>query len=508
MIPVILSIFLILLGIITIFFSLWAFSKKTASGALEFALFMLFTSFYTFGYALEILNTEISCILLTVKFQYTGISYITFFVILFSYKFATGKSLNKRIMILLLVIPFLSMLAVYTTEWNDFFYINPHVIEGEFFPVFSYTKGPLYIVRYIFQQITSVICIIYLILKAAKSEKERRHQLLFLILAQIVPGVVVLSRFAGIAPYGIDLNPFSTFIISVLFAVAILKFGLFQVVPHARELALNSIGEAFILINKNLMILDSNKAAHKLNFVHIKLGNFLSINNTFTKKLVEAISNNRLSFEYTNTTKDSVKSYYTVNLYKLKHLKDSSGARTIIIHDSTETTSLVKKLEYKARYDYLTDLKNRRAIIKSGIREIEISKRNNTPLTFIMVDIDHFKNINDTYGHLAGDKVLIELAKTLKLGLRNIDLVGRYGGEEFLIICPNTNKSDGIKTAERLRILVTEISIIQKKYTLTATCSFGVFTSVGGDIIIDKLIYKADKALYVAKNNGRNQVCY
>lgn len=504
-----LSIILILIGAITICISFWAFNKRKLHGALEFALFMLSVSIYTFGYALEISHTDLPGILAAIKFEYTAIPYMGHFSALFSYKYASGKSLNKYLIGIMLIIPVLSTILVYTVEYHSLFYINPKVIDGKFFPVFSFDKGPIYLLRIFYQQFISLISIIYLFTKFLKSDRLKKAQLLALITAQLIPGILLIFYMNGLIPGGIDINPFSAFIVGTIFSIAILRFRLFEIIPHGREVALESIGEAFILIDKAGIVQDFNSAAKKLDFIDLKYGYILPLGNFFTKKINTAIKHNVTSFEYTYKSKYNFLSYYQINISNLNSSFNRIQGKTIIVNDITDVMSLMEKLEHRATYDYLTNLRNRGYIIESGIREIEISNRNSTPLSFIMVDIDNFKIINDTYGHKIGDKVLIEVANRLKSSLRNIDIIGRYGGEEFLIICPNTTKEDGISTAERLRKSIFDevISVVNIKTDIS--CSFGVHTYSENIVTnIDKLIEKADRALYESKNSGRNRVCF
>ncbi len=504
-----LSIILIILGAITISISFWAFNKRKLYGALEFAMFMLSVSIYTFGYALEISHADLPGILAAIKFEYTGIPFMGHFAVLFSYKYASGKSLNKFLIGIMLIIPVLSTILVYTVEYHSLFYINPKVIEGEFFPVLSFEMGPVYLLRIIFQQLISLISIIYLITKLFKCDRLKKAQLLALITAQLIPGIILVFYMFGLIPGGIDINPFSAFIVGTIFGIAILRFRLFEIIPHGREVALESMGEAFILIDKGGIVQDFNSAATKLGFIDLKYGYNLQLNNFFTMEINKAISNNLTSFEYTYKSQYNFLSYYKVNISNLNSSFNKIQGKAIIINDITDVMSLMEKLEHRATYDYLTNLRNRGFIIESGIREIEVANRNSTPLTFIMVDIDNFKSINDTYGHKIGDKVLIEVANRLKSISRAIDIIGRYGGEEFLIVCPTTTKEDGINTAERLRksIFDTEITVVNIKINIS--CSFGVHTySEKIQTNIDELIEKSDKALYDAKDRGKNMVCF
>ncbi|MGB0696091.1 MAG: diguanylate cyclase [Rhodospirillaceae bacterium] len=162
-----------------------------------------------------------------------------------------------------------------------------------------------------------------------------------------------------------------------------------------------------------------------------------------------------------------------------------------------------KVIEKISVSDRLTDLFNRVKLDAELAKERERAIRsNNSPLSVILLDLDHFKSVNDTFGHLVGDKVLVELAKILKRHKRSIDIVGRWGGEEFLIICPNTDLNGALTMAEKMRAKISDYNFntVGQK-----TASFGV-SSLYEDEEIETLLDRADKALYLAKKNGRNQV--
>lgn len=173
--------------------------------------------------------------------------------------------------------------------------------------------------------------------------------------------------------------------------------------------------------------------------------------------------------------------------------------------DSTrrETES---KLMYAAFNDKLTALPNRRKFFDAGEHELMRAKRNGNRLCVLMLDIDYFKSINDKAGHAIGDKVLIEIAKTLKASLREVDVIGRIGGEEFGIILADTNSKGAGYVAEKLRQNVerTEVDGWTDVHG-PVTTSIGWTTSTG-DKTLDECLSEADKALYQSKENGRNQV--
>ena len=167
-----------------------------------------------------------------------------------------------------------------------------------------------------------------------------------------------------------------------------------------------------------------------------------------------------------------------------------------------------KLLAEQASTDPLTQLKNRRAFFEHGAQHMSLSKRYKSDLSILLIDIDHFKKVNDTYGHQAGDEVLTQVARLLKQLTRNEDTVARMGGEEFAILLPDTNRLGTAVMAERIRVAVEKEKIIVGDNTITITLSIGVAT-YGSEKAesVDDLLRIADSRLYLAKENGRNRIC-
>ncbi|MCU7820037.1 MAG: diguanylate cyclase [gamma proteobacterium symbiont of Lucinoma myriamae] len=163
-----------------------------------------------------------------------------------------------------------------------------------------------------------------------------------------------------------------------------------------------------------------------------------------------------------------------------------------------------KELQKMAQTDKLTQLYNRQKIDNELDNHRALSNRYEYTFGLIIIDIDYFKKINDEHGHLTGDSVLVEFALLIKNNIRSVDIAGRWGGEEFLIICPNSSKKSVTQLAEKLRTIIEKHKFKNVKTNITA--SLGVAQYSQKDDSVQMLVYLADKALYKAKSNGRNQV--
>jgi len=173
-----------------------------------------------------------------------------------------------------------------------------------------------------------------------------------------------------------------------------------------------------------------------------------------------------------------------------------------------KNATLFSQVKIRADHDGLTRIHNRRAFDERLVDELRRHQRYQHPMSLLMLDIDHFKVINDRYGHLVGDHVLREVSRLLSETLRSTDFTARYGGEEFVVILPQTAEEQAQILAERLRGLIAQAHFVHDGETFSITVSIGVAALLPGSLTKRKdLLDKADKALYQAKNLGRNQVC-
>jgi two-component system cell cycle response regulator len=174
-----------------------------------------------------------------------------------------------------------------------------------------------------------------------------------------------------------------------------------------------------------------------------------------------------------------------------------AGRRIVELHEA---------LRIQATHDALTGTWNRGAIQEILQRESARSSRDDMPIGVVMADLDNFKRLNDTHGHLAGDAVLREVTRRMGAALRPYDALGRYGGEEFLIILPGCDRSSSVSAAERMRHDVAETPVATSVGSIPITASLGAMSAQGPGLDAENLIAIADQALYRAKREGKNRV--
>lgn len=205
--------------------------------------------------------------------------------------------------------------------------------------------------------------------------------------------------------------------------------------------------------------------------------------------------------------------YQNITIFPLASLTGEVEQVCLVIYDVTDEAvtrldmqSLNSQLEELGRVDGLTGLYNRRFWEEQFVMEYKRSIRSDNPSTLIMLDIDHFKKVNDTYGHPAGDEVIKALADIITKAIRETDIAGRYGGEEFVILLPDTPIANVEFVSERIRRLVEKCTVKYDEIDITFTISIGIaaFSKTHSDST--QWLDSADKALYQAKESGRNRV--
>jgi diguanylate cyclase (GGDEF)-like protein len=218
------------------------------------------------------------------------------------------------------------------------------------------------------------------------------------------------------------------------------------------------------------------------------------------------------SFEATIPTASGSETHIITMVVERDESERVVGVLTIG-QDISHRKRLEQELKRRANFDFLTGLVNRRRFIELSKNELSRIRRYGGTLSLIMFDIDFFKKINDTHGHSAGDLVLQKIARVCRDTVREIDIVGRIGGEEFVVLMPQTDRQQAAEAAERLRLDIAAGEVILEKGNhLRCTASFGVVTIDGSTIAqndktsLEELMIRADAAMYRAKKNGRNNV--
>ncbi|MCK9608241.1 MAG: diguanylate cyclase [Methylomonas sp.] len=218
---------------------------------------------------------------------------------------------------------------------------------------------------------------------------------------------------------------------------------------------------------------------------------------------------NRYDLEKRYVRKDGTIAWVKLSIALLRDTTETPLSLITAVQDITRLKGLQHELELRAHIDYLTEIPNRRYFMQLAEHELARAQRYGNDVAIFMLDVDFFKRINDAHGHKAGDKVLQKIARIMQGMLREVDILGRIGGEEFAIVLPQTNRRMAMEVAERLRRQVADsVMTLDNGVSLNVTLSIGVAMMTRQHGNLDSVIGQADKGLYQAKAGGRNKVMF
>lgn len=248
----------------------------------------------------------------------------------------------------------------------------------------------------------------------------------------------------------------------------------------------------------------SEMAGEDLRSVHLSDENYVEFGEKYYNVLVYG---SRLHIEYELMKKDGTPVWCSLSGKAIDKSTPADLNKGVvwIIDDISKRKKLEDDLRSLAETDELTGLRNRRSFMSSARVEFERFDRYSSPLSMIMIDIDHFKSVNDRYGHAVGDIVLKKFADICREQFRGVDVVGRLGGEEFAVLLPVTSAVEAVQIAQRLRSACKKVCIDDDDEELMITASFGV-ACAEKDSDVQSLLSRADRALYLAKSAGRDRV--
>jgi diguanylate cyclase (GGDEF)-like protein len=509
--PTILSIILGVSALLAVYLAAWAHVHSRVLAAREFFFLMLGVAIYSLGYSISISRTTLEDVFQVIHFEYIGLAFIPTLLLLFALHFIRRKPLPKALTVLLLVIPMITIIMVFTTPSHQFHYIHPRLVNIGSFPVFAFDPGPWYKINSVWTELTIISAFLLLLVNAVRAPLKQKRQAITIAVGAFLPILSSLLYFLDLIPGKpgkIEPTSFSMAVTGVFFAFALFKLGLFELVPAARELALDSIRDGFLVLDRHEHVQDLNQAALRLpGAMDFRIGSPLPEGNSLVEQLTPLLTKEVDQLDFSVELPDHSIQFYHAKAYPIQSTTRRNNGTAILIYDVTETVGLVKKLNQQANTDELTGIFNRRYLIQLGIQELKRARRDRTPLGIMMMDLDHFKYINDIHGHLAGDEVLRSTAQCFQSGLRDDDILGRYGGEEFVALLPGADLPAVIQIAERLRQQIGTLAIPFGEKNITVTASFGVHAFCSNqETSLDELFNIADQALYKAKSSGRNRV--
>jgi len=486
-------------------------SGKTPLGTV-LALLLVTLSVYSGGYAGEILSPTIDAKLFWSAVQYLGIPFIPTCWIVFTARYVDARKLYRRSTVLaLLALSAVTVFAAFTDTFLHLRYASVGIDPTGIIPVLSFTRGPIYWIHTAYAFVALTIGSALLVRGLFTTPRYFRAQHLLMLAGTAIPWINYIFYLYGVDFRGIDTVPFSMFLAATCCGLATVRYRMLDVIPIARSIVFETMSDGVIVIDERGRIADFNKSALTVfpelgqNSISADAKKVLARHEILCQNMDARVDSD---FPFAVGFGDTSRRY----ICRVTFIKDPKGTplgRIVLFKDNTETTRLFERLTELATIDPLTGINNLKSFIDLVRRQISARARDAEPMAIVLLSLDNFKLLNETYGYLAGDEALKHVAVAITSQLRAEDTAARFGGEDFACVLSGANAKVARAIAERMRAAVADNLVdTGDSLQMRVTASFGVYCvgEVSKEENVDALISRAAAALDMAKAAGRNRV--
>ena len=475
----------------------YALMQQRNAFARNFVALMLCSALYAFGYGLELASPDVGMIKAALRLQYIGIPFMPLVWVGLAWSYLDTRGLPRIWWRTLLALSVLVFLIHQSNDLHHLYYTDLAFSRDGDLSITRTGKGPLYWLTIAYLNVGFGAGVLLFFRAWRQSKPIYHHQALCLLIGSSFPWLFHLLYQFGLSPEQIDLGPFGLAASGLLFAIASFRHGLLDVLPMARDLVFDGIAEGVIVLDEQRRIVDFNRAA---NGFFPELGQRsigFSRHDLDVASPLARILGTRDRLECP-LARDGQTRQLEVRSYRMRGRSGKTVGKALLIEDITEKKALIEQLNQAASTDELTGVFNRRHLMELSGRAVQLAQRYHQRLAVMIADVDHFKAVNDIQGHLAGDALLRRIAALFRARLRATDILGRYGGDEFIITLPETDAQHAGELARALNQAC--------RAECGATLSIGVAELQAPMPDFSALLGQADEALYRAKASGRNQV--
>jgi len=505
-----LSSYLFVTVLLTQFLAAYFFSKGKNSYRRAFSAFILCVGFYLFGSLMIINSDNLQELIFWNQVQYLGLPFASVLWLTVALLYTkTVYTLSRRMKLMLFFVPVMTFFIRLTNPWHHLFYINWEA--KRLFECYSLhlERGPWYYVHISYTLLCLFLTIIiYYLGYWKKRSGYTKPQFMVYFFASLLPliGIILI-----VFTYDNLLIDFTALIIPVsvlIIGLGIIKYDFLEIKALARETIFENSHDGMMVLESGLRLIDYNKAAKDFfGALNISLDNY-PIEHLFNRQpeLLEVFQSE--TTQEFSVIIDGEKRYFEISTMPLGIPYHNKKMRMFkSIRDITEKKRIQEQLTILATTDSLSGLYNRAEFMKLAQRELSLAQRYNKKLTLLMIDVDFFKTINDTFGHAAGDEVIQVMGNLIRTNFRKNDLAGRLGGEEFVVLLRDTSLDEAKSAARKFNEAVSRKTVIYEGREISITVSIGVAEFYGGINNrgnIEDVLKQADRALYKAKSIGRN----
>ena len=484
---------------------------KTSAGR-DFTLLMVCAFVWVFGFVFETALIPLSSKMVFFKIQFLGIALLPAIWVFLIFDFC-GQKLSHKAKILFLIMPLLTNIIIWSNPLHHWFMGNPVLTtESAPFPVvFADYQFWFYFIHVPTGYVYLLIALGMLLRSFTRLDKIYRPQALLLLVSILLPALTDVLYVLGYSP--IQYYNFTTAVFSIsglILIWALFSFRFLDLLPLARDMVIDNLDDSVIVFDHLQRMTYCNLAARQ-NFAlsERNFGEALAHSqNEYIQQVARLLDEEKYKTDIEFGEKS--KQYFDVRISPVRNRRELQIGWVVTAREITERMELFKRVENLSIRDTLTGIINRRHFEELARRELQRARRlPQFDLSLVMIDLDHFKVINDTHGHAAGDQVLLSFCQLIQSQLRPWDIFGRIGGEEFALLLLEVDCHNTAIVVERLRQKVEALNVSFGQHNLQITASFGVICREGlavSELKLESLFELADQALYRAKQNGRNRV--
>jgi diguanylate cyclase (GGDEF)-like protein len=535
------SILLFIFTGVTVLIGWIAWRRRRAAGSLPLAWLLFAAAEWMLFQSLETAAVGIPLKVTFAKIEYLGITLAPPLLLWFAVEFSRQEKLSLRWRhAVLALIPLLTVLVAATNDWH-------HLLWTRFTPapdvnanLVLYEYGIWFWIFVGFDYMLVLAASLLIIRSAVRFRDLYRAQALMVILALPLPWLGNILYIFKLGHPGEDLTPIGFGLAGMILVGSIFRLQLFELAPVARDRVIEWMDDALIVVDRQLRLVDINPAAVRL-LAQVQpeqppestgglVGRPARTALVKFPRLIERLAHAQEGrFEFQAQARDQQFEFqgrisplydrskllvgWVVILHDITDLNrardDAYQARDQALATAAENSRLYEQMRQMAVTDPLTGLYTRRHFFSLSALAFEQSRIHGQPLCAVMIDLDHYKSINDRFGHATGDRVLQLVARFCLDSLRKMDVVGRYGGDELVVLLPQTHLAQAVQAAERLRARIEAAGLDTGTQPVKITISVGAAECDLRIDTLESLIEHADQALYAAKQTGRNRVkCY
>ena len=502
--------------------------RRDVTGSTALGCVLLGSFIWSGAYAITWSLTDLQDKVLWLKIMYIGVLVVPTAFLVFTLQITHRDNWLTPFNLVLLALEPLMVLAL---MWFDirFMFDKIDVVQRSDFTVMDIQRGNGFWINTFYSYTIILLALIILGAASLRANLFFRRQYLIILIASVIPFAASLFTQASYRELAdLDMVPISFAVMSILYTYAIFQHQFMDLLPVARGRLIESMSDGVLVVDAKGRIVDINPVMK--NFLGEEPAALISqsisdVLKHWSHNVDQLLDGSETRTEIKLPGKPS--RYLDLRITPLYNDRQELNGQLIVFRDVTdrkevekdlrramdrlqtqliEIGTLQSQLREQAIRDALTNVFNRRYLEETLERELARAEREAYPLCVIMMDLDYFKDVNDTYGHEAGDVVLKALAETVTRQSRHGDFVCRYGGEEFVLVMPNIGIETARQRAEELHQTINSLKIPYDVFNLTTTISMGVAAYPEHGKSKEELLRAADRAMYIAKNTGRNRV--